>query len=79
MAAVRTDWAETLGGFSGADIAYAMENLPDDRPPTVGQFRALCRRAPAPMLPRLDAPVTLPSPEVAERIARLRASARRAS
>ena len=45
---VRRDWAEQLAGFERRPdcIAYALENLPADRPPTVGQFRDLCNAKP---------------------------------
>ena len=44
-------WAETLSGFAGNldAIAFAVNNLPDDRPPNVLQFRNLCRNAPQPV------------------------------
>jgi hypothetical protein len=57
MGAVKADWAHELHGFTADDIAYAMDYLPADRPPTCAQFRDLCRRA-----PRADAPV-LPAPQ----------------
>lgn len=44
MALVHADWARQLAGTSGEAIAHALRHLPDDAPPTVGQFRALCRR-----------------------------------
>lgn len=42
--AVKAEWAQVLGGFSFRPeaIAYALENLPLDRPPNPMQFRALC-------------------------------------
>lgn len=44
------DWAETLAGYQANPpaIAWALENLPPDQPPTAGAFRELCRRAPSP-------------------------------
>lgn len=39
--AIKQDWAEELGGMSSDSLAYALANLPPDRPPTVGQFRAI--------------------------------------
>lgn len=45
---VKADWAEVLGGFTACPdcIAYGLENLPADRPPTATQFRDLCRAKP---------------------------------
>lgn len=63
---VKADWSRTLSGFTGTDIAHALEHLPPDRPPTAGQFRELCRRAPGPTLARLEAPKTLPAGPVAD-------------
>jgi hypothetical protein len=40
-AAVKADWAKTLGGLSPAAIKAGLENLPD-KPPHAGQFRRLC-------------------------------------
>lgn len=49
MAAVRADWAAELAGFAGwpEAISYGLQYIPADRPPTVTQFRELCRGAPA--------------------------------
>ena len=49
MGAVRADWADELAVFQNwhEAISYGLVNLPLDRPPTVGQFRDLCRGAPA--------------------------------
>lgn len=57
---VQADWADVLGGYGQAPdaIAHALNNLPPDMPPTVGQFAALCRNAPR------YAPVALPAPVV---------------
>lgn len=45
---VKTDWAECLKGFADHPqaIAFALSNLPDSKPPTAQEFRALCRQAP---------------------------------
>lgn len=45
---VKTDWSECLKGFADhpQTIAFALTNLPDSRPPTAQEFRALCRQAP---------------------------------
>jgi hypothetical protein len=44
--AVKHDWAAELEGLqkSPAGLIYGLSNLPDDRPPTVTQFRAICIR-----------------------------------
>ena len=44
------DWAEELAGFVNwpEAIAWALKNLPDSKPPTVLEFRALCFKAPKP-------------------------------
>lgn len=48
IAKVKTDWSECLNGFVDHPeaIAFALTNLPDSRPPTAQEFRALCRQAP---------------------------------
>lgn len=58
MEAVREDWAQELAGFvrHPEALAYGLENLPPDRPPTVRQFGALCNRAPDKPAPQLPAP-----------------------
>jgi hypothetical protein len=45
---VHEDWAEQLARFRRRPdcIAYALDNLPADKPPTVGEFRALCNAMP---------------------------------
>lgn len=45
-AVIKADWAEVLDGVGGESIAYAIRNLPVDRPPNAMQFRELCRNAP---------------------------------
>lgn len=68
MNAVKSDWAHELAGFAQHPraIAWALQNLPPDTPPTVLQFRALARKAPAPDVPRLDAPKADPERVAAE-------------
>jgi hypothetical protein len=63
--AVKSSWAHELAGFTGQldAIAWALENLPE-RAPNVIEFRALCRRAPTPEVPRIEH-----SPAGKERIA----------
>lgn len=50
MATVRANWAHELAGYAQAPeaIRHALENLPADNPPTVLQFRLLCRNRPVP-------------------------------
>jgi hypothetical protein len=45
---VHEDWAEQLSGFRRRPdcIAYALANLPVDKPPGVGEFRAICNAMP---------------------------------
>jgi hypothetical protein len=50
---VQKDWQKELTYCPAHSIDYALENLPLDFPPTAGQFREICRRAP-------PAPETLP-------------------
>jgi len=52
---VKSSWAHELAGFAGqlGSIAWALENLPD-RAPNVIEFRAICRRAPAADVPRIE-------------------------
>jgi hypothetical protein len=54
---VKSAWGHELSGFGGQleAIAWGLENLPE-RCPNVIEFRNLCRRAPAPELPRLPEP-----------------------
>lgn len=60
---VKTDWANELAGFErwGEAIAYALENLPASKPPTVLEFRDIARKAPKPDRPALPEPK--PDPE----------------
>lgn len=46
VALVKADWAHELAGMSRDGIAYGLDNLPADRPPTVAQFRVLCNSRP---------------------------------
>lgn len=54
--AVKSDWGHELAGFAQHPraIAWALQNLPADKPPTVLEFRALARRAPAEEMPRIE-------------------------
>ena len=53
----KSAWAHELAGFSGQleALAWGLENLPE-KCPNVIEFRNLCRRAPAPELPKLSEP-----------------------
>lgn len=53
---VRADWAHVLDGVSAEGIAYALEHLPEEFPPTSALFRRLCAQRPN------SAPVALPPP-----------------
>lgn len=66
--AVKSDWGHELAGFAQHPhaIAWALQNLPPERPPTVLEFRLLCRRGPVEDLPRLEAPAASPDKVAAE-------------
>lgn len=70
--AVKSDWSFELSGFEAHPkaIAWALQNLPVDQPPTVLDFKFLARRAPLDELPRLEAPKADPQ-RVAEELAKL--------
>lgn len=55
--AVKDDWAHELSGFqqSPQAITYALQNLPVDKPPTVLEFRAICRSRPPEVFTALPA------------------------
>lgn len=55
---VKADWAHELDGMEAHPkaISYALQHLDPDHPPTVLQFRDICRRAPEPKPPALPAP-----------------------
>lgn len=65
---VKADWAHELSGYqqSPSAISYALQNLPP-KPPTVLEFLAICRRAPASNTPALEAPSATYTPEVARK------------
>lgn len=62
------DWAEELSGFVNwpEAIAWALKNLPDSKPPTVLEFRALCFKAPKP--DRLALPEPAADPAFAKQV-----------
>lgn len=70
-AAVKQLWMHELAGYGNhlGAIAYALENLPE-RAPNAIEFRNLCRKAPSPEVPRLDAPRASPE-RIAAELARL--------
>lgn len=63
IADVKTVWAHELSGFASRlhDVAWALEHLPE-RSPNVLEFKAICRRAPAPEMPRIE--VAMADPEL---------------
>ena len=60
--AIKADWSEQLAAVTPAGVRFALDNLPDEYPPTVGAFRALCLTQ---QRPELQAPA-LPAPAPAE-------------
>lgn len=70
--AVKRDWATELAGFEKYPeaIAHGLRTLPSEAPPTVLQFRGLCRKAPLPEVPRLPEPKANPA-MVAEELAKI--------
>ena len=50
------DWGIGLAGFRKEAIIWALENLPEDSPPLLGQFKAMCVRAPEPQPELIEAP-----------------------
>lgn len=72
--AVKTDWAHELSGLqqSPRAITYALQNLPPEKPPTVLEFRAICRRTPPEVFVALPAAKLDP-----DRLAEHAATARR--
>lgn len=63
------DWAEELSGFIKwpEAIAWALKSLPEGKPPTVIEFRALCFKAPRP--DRLALPEPAANPAFAKQVA----------
>lgn len=70
MEDVKADWSRELSGFERNPdaIVYALDNLPPDRPPTVLQFRDMCRRAPPKPVQMLPLKSSPPPPEVREKL-----------
>jgi hypothetical protein len=71
IAMVKTDWTHELSGFDRTPhrIAFALANLPE-KPPSVIEFKALCRSAPALPAPALEAPPANPE-RMAQELAKL--------
>ena len=65
---VKSDWARELGGFEQKPeaIAFALQNLDAEKPPTVLVFRAMALRSPAALLARLHEPAADPARMAAE-------------
>ncbi len=59
---VAKDWHHELGRMPSWAIDFALENLPPDFPPTAGQFRVICQRAPKPV-ERQPAKLAAPKPD----------------
>jgi hypothetical protein len=59
--AVKSDWAHELAVFERAPnaIAFALSNL-SEKPPSVADFKALCRQAPATEVVALSEPAADP-------------------
>jgi hypothetical protein len=76
---VKSDWARELGGFEKKQeaIAYALQNLDAEKPPTVLVFREIALRSPAAVLARLPEPAADPE-RMADELAKF-ASIRTAS
>ena len=55
-------WARELAGLQAAPevIAHALDHLPAERPPSLGEFKALCAAAPRANQVRLPAPKANP-------------------
>ena len=70
------DWAEELSGFANwpEAISWALQNMPEGKPPTVIEFRAICLKAPKPNRPALPEPKADPE-RVATAMAKLSAPA----
>ena len=76
IAKVKADWSECLKGFVDHPeaISFALANLPDSKPPTAQEFRAICRQAPIFSRTLLPAPKVEPS-LVAEQLRKMASGA----
>jgi len=70
LADVKANWAHELAVFQQAPdaIAYGLDHLPVDRPPTVLQFRDCCRRPTEHSTTALRLPMPKPDPVMARAI-----------
>lgn len=55
---LKAHWAHELAGLVNCPevIGHALDHMPDERPPTLGEFRRLCHNAPRKPVPLLPAP-----------------------
>lgn len=67
---VQKDWLRELSRMPMYAIDFALDNIPVDFPPTAGQFRELCRRAPEPP-EREDHRLPAPKPDPQRLVAEL--------
>ena len=63
MDAVKAEWANELGGYANNlnAIGYGLDNLPQDFPPNVAQFKAICNRRPEPATLAIEPPPVNPA------------------
>lgn len=71
LQAVKDDWGHELRAYAQSPDAlkHALSILPVDKPPTVLEFRQLCRSAPQYVTQQLPAPRTPPPPRMREAVA----------
>ena len=69
MEAAIAAWQTELAGFTddSVSIAYALDKLDPNYPPNAKQFAELCRRAPKPVVQRIEGPK--PDPERLKQVA----------
>lgn len=67
------DWGIGLAGYRKEAIIWALDYLPDDAPPLLGQFKSLCGRAPEPKQQAIEAPMADPV-RVATELDRMRSA-----
>jgi hypothetical protein len=67
MNSVKSDWMHELSGFENhpSAIAHALSNLPE-KPPSIVEFKNLCRQAPSLEAPALPLPKV--NPEIAAKV-----------